>query len=134
MIAINDDDDDDDDDAPNFISIPVGLNGDTTIVTFRLAIEDYGYREVILSNFCSLHDLSYESYRLLMKHLDHQCSNHELWKRRNDADDNHYNLDVISFPVYVADYENHSMRIIHWVISSPKFLLFECVWVIYFVL
>ena len=115
-------DDDDDDDAPNFISIPVKLYGDTSnIATFLLAIEDYGYREVILSNFCSLHDLSYESYRLLMRHLDHQCN--LLWNRRNDkyskvddAVDDHYTRDVISFPVYVADYENHS-RTIHFVLN-----------------
>jgi hypothetical protein len=38
----------DDNDIPNIIFIPVGLNGDTNVVTFRLAIEDYGYSEMML--------------------------------------------------------------------------------------
>lgn len=106
----------DDYDIPNIIFIPVGLNGDTNVVTFRLAIEDYGYREVMLSNFCRLHALSYESYLVLMRHLDHQCSSYELWNRRNDTEDHHYDHGVISFPVYVADYQNHS-RTIHFTLN-----------------
>jgi hypothetical protein len=117
-------DHDDDDDSPNVISIPVGLNGDTKVVIFRLAIEDNGYRELMLSNFCKLHDLSYESYLVLMRQLDHQCSSYELWNRRNDTQDVHYDRGIKSFPVNVTDYQNHN-RTIHFTLNVSDALHHE---------